>query len=1011
MIMKLSKWIFHLLLAAVCVYLAVTEQYVMCVNLAIFLAVCPVLILLAEWIVRLCQKGLPTQQRRSIGSTALMYTIYLMAAACLLRYSAAGYAWQQLSEGIPSIGIQLCDALFGAVRSVGIPEDYLDFITAFKGMWSELYPQQEWQRTVLVHFATLLNVAIPVAGSTLVLGMFAQIFPRFLLWLKYKNPFRKEKCYFSGLNPQSLALAKSILLARREEGKWIAPLLIFTDAYVDDESEQSYELMLEAKRLGAVCVRDDLAHVPKARLGERKYFLMEEDEYANLPALMGLVEEHNVAYLKNAAIYLFVQSDMYVRLEQKIRRQLTDSTNRKKVLSEEDLPAIIPVNAHRNLVNNLMVDVPLYEPLVGKDKSELNITVFGNGSIGTEAFLSAYWFGQMMVCRKDKMGEETLTSCHTTIHVVSQDDEDTFWSKIDSINPDIRRTTQEGDLLLQWRPGQYNQPYCTVRYHKADVKSGTFRRSEAKGTTETVAVADEQTPAWLDADYVIVALGSDSDNVAVANKMRAHIGKRHLEDKNEPKNTVIAYVVYNSDLCHALNANTQAEYGIYMYAFGALEEVYGCNNVFMTKTQLLAEEAHKAYYGSEEEGGKVQKGKRKKPSRTYNQMAEMARAMHIKYKLFSLGWITTSLFADSKEEHRRVVEEARRRYKRAAVVGLLFEPQLYAESVLPPMKESEDYGVASVLNESDYAKWKDLCKKRHHLAWLEHRRWCAYTRTMGYRSTDAMEKYYFTENDHKNMSLKLHPCLVEARHPDEGIKHTYVYTDEVFWRQIIREQDVWDIDPDADALDIHHLQRWRAMTDAWDILSGMQVVADENASEEVKVAVVARRKRIQTLRSNMSKGDHCKKYDYFMGEFPGYVLGVAAYAALAEYMDVSAEEWEKQCKRWERRGAFFCPNDEGGQWILPKDCVTAFVQERYPVTLPTSHYVGASLPDGAVPSPFVFVYDKVYYAKGTRRNRREVKRLEDVYKLAREKELTALLLAEREEKEKVKTANQTGEDI
>ena len=56
----------------------------------------------------------------------------------------------------------------------------------------------------------------------------------------------------------------------------------------------------------------------------------------------------------------------------------------------------------------------------------------------------------------------------------------------------------------------------------------------------------------------------------------------------------------------------------------------------------------------------------------------------------------------------------------------------------------------------------------NNMAWLEHRRWNAFTRIMGYQYVDVDKLLIPEKNctDHKNMRLKLHACLVEARMPD-----------------------------------------------------------------------------------------------------------------------------------------------------------------------------------------------------------------------------------------------------
>lgn len=1023
MILKIIKSVCGALLTALGIWFAVTGNDMACINLSVLLFFYPVLNMVGDWIVRLFQKGLPNQSRQGPGSTALLHTVCFMAAACLLRYAVTGYVLahpDELGETVQlleleaidsSVGVRLVDAALRAIRSIGVLEDYTTFITALKAVWGVAYPANEFGRMVIMSYATVLNIAIPIAGSTLILGMFAQIFPRFLLWLKYRNPFRREKCYFSGLNPQSVALAKSILLTSKAEGKWIMPLLVFTDAYVDDESEQSYELVMEAKRLGAICLRDDLAHVLKTSYGERKYFLMEEEEYANLPALMGLTEAKNVPYLKNAAVYLFVQSDLYVRLEQNIRTQLMDKeVLGKKALSKEELPSLIPVNAHRNLVNNLMTDLPLYEPLVGTDKKSLTVTIFGNGSIGTEAFLSAYWFGQMMTCHTDRLGDERLEECPLTIHVVSQDEEAAFWSKIDAINPEVRCTTKERDPILAWRDGAFNNPYCTVKYHKADAKTGLLvaDKKQPDAPSACDCALYQNAPEWLDTDYAIVALGSDADNIAVANKLRAHIGKTHLEGQGASRNTVIAYVVYNSELCAALNTRSDVEYGVYMHAFGDLEQVYSMDNVFMSKSLLLAEETHKAYHGRNDGALAERKARQKVPPTSYEHLADLARAMHLNYKIFSLGWMKASLFTTHREKRNEAVQQARALYRRVAVVGNMNNPDLHTPLPKPLVADSAVDYTAILLDAEDQSKWEDLCRKRHVLAWLEHRRWCAYTRTTGFRYTTAVEKYYAVEKSHKNMSLKLHPCLAEAHPPHAVSQPTYVCWNlpvaaederlQIVLREALTEEQLWAENPDIDRVEMHHLPRWQAARAAWHHWAEQAgaALARQDYTPQNRLDFKELFSRLFALESEIARTAPCKKYDYFIGEFPPFVLASDCRDILWKHMHISADKWEKICASWESRGAFLCQTEKGEEWVVPEDCVVEFLRRRYALTLKAE---GTEMP-----KPFAFAFRKMWYAPDTWCNRRRVKRLKERRTILREQALVARLKEEHAEKEKVKTA-------
>lgn len=689
------------------------------VNISVILFVIPWVVSIALLLKRRKEGYKPGQS----GTVALTFTVGFILSAFFLHYAVGCCKIHHVVQDVHNLTYfeEFVASLFRAVRIVGVPEFYSEFVADLRWMLGLTLPESmigvhDW----IAVAATVMDIAIPIAGSALLLGIFARAFPKVMLFIRSLF-FWREKCYFSGLNPQSVALAKSILEARRAEnkGKWwrIRPLLVFTDAYVDDEMEHSYELMLEAKGLGAVCVRDDLAHIIKTKRGKRSYFLMEEDEYANMPALMGLVEDRNVPYLKRAAIYLFVGSNLYERLEKNIRQRLMDP---KYKLVGDDFPLLVPINAHRNLVNNLMVDVPLYEPLVGTDKTQLSVTILGNGSIGTEAFLSTYWFGQMQRATADNK----MVPCDLHVHVVSQDEESTFWDKIDYYNSEIRRTCDASNKILDWSPNKKNPPYASVTYHQANVKMGGMGENKA----------------WLKSHYFIVALGSDADNIAVAEKLRKHIGKRRWEDRSDA-NTVIAYVVYNTELCRSLNEHAQVEHGVYMYAFGDLEQVYSTQNVFMTQSAVRATQTGNAY-NHRNSGAHEQEQKARSSERgNYNYWSSLARVMHITYKIFSLGWITTSLFED-REKHAAEMQVLKRRYAR--VCGL------------------SDANVA----EED-RRWRaDLEEKKEHLAYLEHRRWNTFIRSLGYRRSDK-----------RSFSLKLHPCLVETRGPQAADPYVFL-TDE-----------------------------------------------------------------------------------------------------------------------------------------------------------------------------------------------------------------------------------------
>ena len=707
-------------------------------------------------------------------SKVLTFSGWLLVAVWCLRYAVGYFTVVTACCGTDTLTWweEIFNSLVHTLQTFSMDEDYTAYILDGKQMMAQVFGEHTWYPTAYGIYASVLNFTAPVAGGAIVFEMLASIFPKLRLWGAYWLFFRK-KYFFSELNTASLALAKDICAVRKAQ--W--PVLIFTDAYTEDGNEKDHELMLEAQQYGAICLRDDLVHVKKPWWGKQEYYLMDELEFGNLQTLMELTNEAHVDGLKDSNIYLFVQSDAYVQIEKQVRAKLEPKEGEKPGKAKKR-PNIIPVNGYRNLVQNLLTQVPLYEPLVGKaDPENLTVTVFGNGTIGTEAFLNIYWFGQLLVSKED-----AIQQCRLTVNVVSKDTPEEFWAKIDYVNPEIRQTVQilegtscqtSGQFLRYDDAGHKSSPYCAVRYVQADIKIGGFVDGH---TLDAKAV--------LGADYFIVALGNDADNISVAQSLRRSVGKTQLETAG--KNIVVAYAVFNEDLANTLNEQkryrlrNQENADLYMHAFGSLEQVYSCDNVYMSQHALWAEETGSAYSRNLHTGSHLSDHRKraKDEDSDYKYWANLARAAHIKYKVFSLGWIEESVFTQDDEAHNQYIRQCCRKYKAVAVT----EPDESKETL--------------------YALKQQIEAKKHCLAWLEHRRWNAFTRTLGYRYVPA-RTLYAAKGSQKDMPLKLHSCLVEAKWP--GKEEVYMtpateaapyghrdYLDDTSWIRLAYTQKAWE---------------------------------------------------------------------------------------------------------------------------------------------------------------------------------------------------------------------------
>lgn len=662
-------------------------------------------------------------------SKLVFFTICLTISMWSLQFLSELYGAFVLATGENNVSEKIfvweifASSFAGTLKSFGADDNFLSGMENIKMLLRTVFTANDRVISVYSVVASVMAFCAPITSATIFFEILSNFFPKVKFWFLRYCILRK-KYYFSELNERSLALAKSIT----QSAKFIRPAIIFTDVYANKTQEKTTELLTETKRIGAVCLRDDITHLQKRGLGGRKFFLIDDNEVNNLQTLTNLTDKINHKFIKDSEIYLFCQDFIYADIEKQVRQKMS-----KEYGYGEDDFTIIPVRCYRNLITNMLEKTPLYEPIIQKRKEnpdaelDLNVTILGIGDIGREMFLTTYWMGQMLDCKLN-------------INVISKESEEEFWGKIDYINPEIRHTLKKGDEILgvYYKRDEHDNlvvdksrladPYAEVNYISCNVESESFMEL-LQGNPKSVK--GNGIDPILDAHYILVSLGSDQANLSVANILKKYIGKYHIEHKDRADKTIINYVVYNADLSSTLNSNPfvcsySKRPDIYMQAVGGVEQIYTANNIFMIDYYDSAEAGASDYGSKQIEANRINDNKNRLDDE-YKYWANMALRLHFKYKVFSVIPFSKSLF-DNKDEYNADVVYCCKKYK--ALVH----------------------------------KCDDLeqAKKHHELAWLEHRRWNAFLRTMGYCQTNDYAKYFSLTKSHKQSDLKLHPCLVEC---------------------------------------------------------------------------------------------------------------------------------------------------------------------------------------------------------------------------------------------------------
>lgn len=219
--------------------------------------------------------------------------------------------------------------------------------------------------------------------------------------------------------------------------------------------------------------------------------------------------------------------------------------------------------------------------------------------------------------------------------------------------------------------------------------------------------------------YAVLSMTDDDLNIDTALYLKGYFLRSNLEAARNP--IINARVRNQLKHEHLFNFTSSKEINL----FGSLVNTYSIDNILDSKMEQMAKSIH-CYY-SLTRGNKLDEKTKKEVgeeamkdyySKEYYRRSSMANALHIQYKLFSCNIMK----ADENKLTSKHAEE-------------------YHSLI------SADAGL------------------KEQLAQLEHRRWNAFMRSIGYRSIEASKIHYYTQKGQKKSYIHevalLHPCLVE----------------------------------------------------------------------------------------------------------------------------------------------------------------------------------------------------------------------------------------------------------
>ncbi|MBQ8012892.1 MAG: hypothetical protein IJ257_00650 [Treponema sp.] len=508
----------------------------------------------------------------------------------------------------------------------------------------------------ILPFFTILCVFTPLVWGGVVLTLFES----FSSWITYQIfSFFIPVYIFSDLNENSLMLAKSIKSQKKKKC-----LCIFCGI----SENISPELKEEAKENVFLLLKKNESSCIKSPSNSQIYFEISEEQNENLTRSRNLIQSYTEKYgeanYSNIRIYLFS--------EQEEAPLLLSSTDKKGI-------PVILVDRDRFFANDLLFTHPLYEVLSESEKC-VSVLFVGSGKLAQSILRTAVWCGQL--------GK-------------------TYLLKISVI--DKNADFCEKSLRLEC-PEFFNGEY-DISFYNADVETDEFKYCLDAHCS--------------DVNYICVCSESDELNIHTALYLRSYYFRKNFSSFSKPfialyvkdgaKNAIIPeFTVLTREKVQAkkIEVNSESAMNYNLYAFGGDNTLYSAY-LLDSPLEKLALNVHFGYELSFSDGKASEIEARKVYySNETNIRSNRANALHIRYKLFLLGY---DLKTDCSEQE---------------------------------IKENEK--LSSELK-------SDIEKNLLALSQTEHDRWNAFMRSEGWGTVSLEQAKKIGK--HKITRAKLHACL------------------------------------------------------------------------------------------------------------------------------------------------------------------------------------------------------------------------------------------------------------
>lgn len=447
-------------------------------------------------------------------------------------------------------------------------------------------------------YAAIIFVMAPVLTAGFVLSFFKNV----ASFLKYFFKWRSDIYVMSELNERSIALTEDILVNNKNNRRSI---VLFADVF-EKEEEECFELVEQAKRLGAICFRKDITEIglkPSWFGIKRKFYFVGDDEDENVKQALIMISR-----CRNKKRYNTPNTQFYVlsnSIESEALLNSTDNGNMK----------VRRVRQARSLALDILRNHSIFNTKLVKDgKKLISIVIIGLGNYGVELLKTICWCGQM-------------DGYILQLHIFDKD-----------VNLEVKIKSFAPELISFNHKQIEGEPYYDIYFHdNINVEDSAF-------LSKLSSIKEIST--------VYVALGDDELNIETAMRMRMQFGRDEIDFKRiMPEIYAIVYSsIKNATFKQngGLKSIKDIDYGIHF--IGSMKKRYALSFIEQEELETEGLKYHLLWAKTEDE---IEKNKALYEKYEYYRRSSISKALHVFHREH-LGLLNDiSDIEDKLLEHKR----------------------------------------------------------------------------------------------------------------------------------------------------------------------------------------------------------------------------------------------------------------------------------------------------------------------------------------------------------------------